>query len=519
MRVILCIRTSRMERVAGMKKIVCELCDGTEFTKDAGMFVCNGCGTRYSVEEAKSMMKEIEGAAPAVVTPSSAAPVENANQQQIDNILILATTAYEADNYAEAESYCNRAIELDAMCYKAWNLKGKAVGWQSEMGNLRIEEAAHSFCKAIDFAPEEEKEHLKDEAVEELKRLGLALIELRKKRFSDSPDKEELLGFTTDRKVLVDSLLVLLHHGNSVNMPDGYLEQIATKMNEAAVSAFNMARKAWGNIEHPGEKDFDTYLGWNSNIMMLLQKAIDASDDDDEEDITRYENLIIVLKEPMDACSYKREWSSRKSDFIWVKEYSLADAAKANRRKQIAECEQKIASIKAKAKEKEEAEKRKAEEEKKARVDAYWAAHQEEKKQLDAELSDLNSKKKQQESEIADLDKQIKAAKSEDSGSVPSEEETANLNTQIAELRAKKSGLGLFAGKEKKQIDEQIATLEGRVSALKGKVAEEKKVRADEIQKQVKPLQDKVDELNKKKAAAEKRIKAIEAELTKDPEE
>ena len=109
------------------------------------------------------MMREVEGeAAPTAGTPAPVSmPAGNPNQAQIDNILVLAATAYEAQNYGEAENYCNRAIELDAMCYKAWNLKGKAVGWQSKIDNLRIEEASHSFCKAIDFAPEEEKEEIK----------------------------------------------------------------------------------------------------------------------------------------------------------------------------------------------------------------------------------------------------------------------------------------------------------------------------------------------------------------------
>ena len=41
-----------------MKKIVCDLCDSTEFVKEGGMFICQGCGTKYSLEEAKSMMRE-----------------------------------------------------------------------------------------------------------------------------------------------------------------------------------------------------------------------------------------------------------------------------------------------------------------------------------------------------------------------------------------------------------------------------------------------------------------------------
>lgn len=44
-----------------MKKIVCELCECMEFTKEGGMFICNSCGTKYTAEEARGMMREVEG--------------------------------------------------------------------------------------------------------------------------------------------------------------------------------------------------------------------------------------------------------------------------------------------------------------------------------------------------------------------------------------------------------------------------------------------------------------------------
>ena len=36
--------------------LTCELCGSTNFVKDAGMFVCQGCGTKYTVEEAQRLM-------------------------------------------------------------------------------------------------------------------------------------------------------------------------------------------------------------------------------------------------------------------------------------------------------------------------------------------------------------------------------------------------------------------------------------------------------------------------------
>ena len=156
---------------------------------------------------------------------------------------MLASTSYDADNYQEAENYCNKAIETDATAYKAWFLKARAVGWSSKMDNNRFEEAAHSFCRAIDFAPAEEKEKIKDDTVEELRRLGLAVIATRKSRYVKWPDSEELAGFKHDRKVLIDALTVLLQHGNAVNMPDGYLDEIAVIMTDAASGAFDSVRR------------------------------------------------------------------------------------------------------------------------------------------------------------------------------------------------------------------------------------------------------------------------------------
>ena len=41
-----------------MKKIVCEMCGSNDLLKKDNVFVCQSCGTKYSVEEAKKMMVE-----------------------------------------------------------------------------------------------------------------------------------------------------------------------------------------------------------------------------------------------------------------------------------------------------------------------------------------------------------------------------------------------------------------------------------------------------------------------------
>ena len=41
-----------------MKQLKCEMCGGTDLIKQDGVFICQSCGIKYSVEEAKKMMVE-----------------------------------------------------------------------------------------------------------------------------------------------------------------------------------------------------------------------------------------------------------------------------------------------------------------------------------------------------------------------------------------------------------------------------------------------------------------------------
>lgn len=43
-----------------MKQLTCEMCGSTELVKQDGVFVCQTCGAKYSVEDAKQMMKDVE---------------------------------------------------------------------------------------------------------------------------------------------------------------------------------------------------------------------------------------------------------------------------------------------------------------------------------------------------------------------------------------------------------------------------------------------------------------------------
>ena len=82
-----------------MKQLTCEMCGGTDLIKQDGVFVCQNCGMKYSVEEAKKMM--IEG------TVDVQGTVKVDNSAFVQKYLANARRAYEKEDWEEVEKYYN----------------------------------------------------------------------------------------------------------------------------------------------------------------------------------------------------------------------------------------------------------------------------------------------------------------------------------------------------------------------------------------------------------------------------
>ena len=105
-----------------MKKIKCEMCDSTNFVKQDGMFVCQDCGIKYTVEEARKLMVEVgdESVTPVAATPAPKVetPVAN-NGVSLENYLTNARRAFKNGDFEEAERYFNKAEEFSPNCLEA----------------------------------------------------------------------------------------------------------------------------------------------------------------------------------------------------------------------------------------------------------------------------------------------------------------------------------------------------------------------------------------------------------------
>ena len=120
-----------------MKKIVCEMCEGSNFLKQDGMFVCQECGSKYTVEEAKKLMVEVDGDVPAAAPAAPAAPVAADNSQKIENLRKLAKRAQDEDNSEMAAKYFEQLLmecpddweaSFYSTYYAAHNIKIAQIG-------------------------------------------------------------------------------------------------------------------------------------------------------------------------------------------------------------------------------------------------------------------------------------------------------------------------------------------------------------------------------------------------------
>lgn len=502
-----------------MKQLVCEMCGSTELLKQDGVFVCQTCGTKYSVEEAKKMM--VEG------TVEIFGTVQIDNSDELENVLDLAINADVSGNREEAELYCNRALEIEPTNSLAWLIKGKSAGWQSTLGNIRFTEAINCFANAVNYMPDVKKEEILEDCKEEILNLSVALIQLQCDRFAKWPDKDESNGLLNITIIIFKALIQFMEQLETEVSIVSIKNEVATKINQAIV-------QAWQNIilpEYKGDDNLPSQYQWKEFIervgfcTMLLEKALELLDGENEIDIQLYENLIFLHNEAINSTSWTPQYfdydngsligthfelEQKRNGWVpdvsnntcWIPQFCLTDEAKNIRKNLISSYNKRIGQIKQEISKREVAEKaekeRIAREEAQKRLDEYWNEHADEKATLESEQKDLNS---QISAFNTSLNDQVSALNNEISR-IPGKAEIDNIEARIQKLSDEKSSLGLFKVKEKKAIQEKIdqannekKAVQNRMDAAKKEIESKISSIESDFQKKISPLQIRVNEI------------------------
>ena len=134
-----------------MKQLTCEMCGSTDLLKQDGVFVCQSCGCKYSVEEARKMM--IEG-----TVDVSGSTVFIDNTKQIENDLKRAKQyENEGDSFSAAEYY-NKVLDAEAENIEAkegltrLKNKSKYLDYYVVEPKISSEESVKRFLQSLSTA-------------------------------------------------------------------------------------------------------------------------------------------------------------------------------------------------------------------------------------------------------------------------------------------------------------------------------------------------------------------------------
>ena len=96
-----------------MKQLKCEMCGSTDLVKQDGVFVCQSCGCKYSIEDAKKMMVEIEG----TIEVQGTVKVDRSNE--LENLYMLARQARKENNSENVAKYYDMILLYEPTSWEA----------------------------------------------------------------------------------------------------------------------------------------------------------------------------------------------------------------------------------------------------------------------------------------------------------------------------------------------------------------------------------------------------------------
>lgn len=462
-----------------MKQLVCEMCGSTDLVKDGGVFVCQSCGCKYSVEEAKKMM--VEG------TVNVQGTVKVDNTAQIENFLGIAKNALSANNHSEADDYANKILEIDPQHAEAWLIKGEAVGWQTTDTNDRLQESVNAWVNAIKYVGDEQLEDFRNDIAKKSGTLYMAVVDLHAGNFERVYNDDYCASLIATVRSCVDYMNQLSTKAG-IRINRGLLySMFADKMGTAAVNGFTPALKRYANTCNDfspenfnmAKREWNRFTASCDLCIKVLKEALDyARSESTKKGI--YDGLISIGEAAKDS-----RFLSFDTNDLRVKNYSFTAEEKSARQEDIDRWRKFKDAI---------ADNRTNEILKGVRGDKdkqeldlgrkkYWEEHASEKSSLEQEKASAKSRIEQ-----------IKVEKDTLPVLASIEEAKADLKNKESEL----SSLGLFKGKEKAALRDKIEGIKGSIKDLEAQAESAKKQLDDEA------------------AKLEERIVEIDYEFTKD---
>ena len=448
-----------------MKQLVCEMCGSKDLIKTEGLFVCQQCGCKYTVEEARKMM--IEG-----TVDVSGSSVKIDKSEEAEKLLALGRRAYRESNYERASSYFDDALKVDPDSWEANFYRSYCSTMTCKLINLvsQFQATVNAAASSLNIIYSKENVEVEGiiDIINRIKELSTLAFFNKYSFYNQHPEKVEYLGsgnsITHNENGYRDMMLGCTLMAGAVSKL-----YIAIPMNPKANShvadaAFSAAQKLESDLRSSPEAPYNQF-----GYRHIYQTYMNVRND-----------LISFAKDAQDSIIKSKK------------------------------------GIEARENIKRRAEEQKYELEKAERVKKYWDAHIEEKNELQKKLDELNTQLEQINEKIDPIEARKKEIIQYRDESIPAENKKEALLKEKKDLMVQYQSLGILKVKEKKTINERIGKIWDELKTLDAAIDQEKEERRVKAKKEIKEIENQLKPYTDQRGEIMGQIEKYRHELEKD---
>ena len=169
-----------------MKAIFCEVCGSNDLVKQNGVFVCQHCGTKYSLEDVKKLYVEVGGS------------VKIDSSDEINNLFTLARRARGERNYENAKKYYEQILIKDSS------------SWEASF--------YYMYCSAMIV----NRSNFSDTIVSIVNGVDTIFSLIRRSAFVDAGEERRIVNEVVKRMIEIVNYLIRLNYNFSIDLYDAY---------------------------------------------------------------------------------------------------------------------------------------------------------------------------------------------------------------------------------------------------------------------------------------------------------
>ena len=186
-----------------MQQLRCEMCGGPDLIKQDGVFVCQNCGMKYSLEDAKRMM--IEG------TVEVQGTVKVDNSSFVEKYLENGRRAYSKDDWEEVEKYYNMVEQnaphnIEALFFSAY---GKAMLSMTDSDYYKREQKFNVLVKSMSVISDYYEETTEDKE-KVMRQIHDAVVKMARASYVYNKNEGSLSGAVGGRVWMINLLCKVL---------------------------------------------------------------------------------------------------------------------------------------------------------------------------------------------------------------------------------------------------------------------------------------------------------------------